>query len=86
MAIDSPAAADVLVGELQSMLRIVYTPLSDVVARLDTTGRQWVLFLDSDSPTEDQCWAMLDVLRVLVQGSGATAWAIPAPRLRSILS
>ncbi|MCW0214027.1 MAG: hypothetical protein OJJ54_11770 [Pseudonocardia sp.] len=76
------ALAEELLVLLGRSLRIVTTPMPDAVARLDTGGSSWVLYLDSTCPAEDQCWALLDVLRVLELGSTATHSAIPAPRLR----
>ncbi|MDT7700304.1 MAG: hypothetical protein QOJ30_2629 [Pseudonocardiales bacterium] len=78
----SSALADELVTTLGQTLRIVKTPMIDAVARLDTCGPNWVLYLDSTCPPEDQCWALHDVLRVLELGLTATRWAIPAPHLR----
>ena len=71
-----------LVRTLGRALHVVKTPMVDAVARLDTCGSNWVLYLDSGCPPEDQCWALLDVLRVLELGLAATRWAIPAPRLK----
>lgn len=78
----SSALAAELITTLDRTLRIVRTPMIDAVARLDTCGQSWVLYLDSACAPEDQCWALLDVLRVLELGLAATQWAIPAPRLR----
>ena len=82
MAISSSAAANVLVSGLRNLLHVVYTPMHDTVASLDTSPQKWVLHLDSDSPAEDHCWAMFDVLRILILGAQEAEWAIPAPRLR----
>ncbi len=43
-----------------------------------------MLYIDSDSPPEDLCWAMLDVLGVLVEGRHATPYARPVPHLRLV--
>jgi hypothetical protein len=82
MVISSPAAVEVLVSGLSHMLRVVNTPMPDTVAKLDTSSERWVLYLDSDSPPEDLCWAMLDVLGVLVHGRHATSYARPVTHLR----
>ncbi len=66
------------------MLHIVHTPMPDTVARLDTSRERWVLYLDSDSPPEDLCWAMLDVLGVLVDGRYTSATVRPATHLRLV--
>ncbi len=84
MVFTSPAAAEVLASGLNSMLRVVYTPMRDTVARLDTSHAQWVLHLDLDSPAEDHCWAMLDVLGVLACGTDATSCAHPVARLHLV--
>jgi hypothetical protein len=81
LAFDIAAAADALVGGLRTILSVTYVPLIDSVARLDTTTPTWILYLDSDSPVEDHCWAMIDVLKVLTLGVGAAASARHAPRL-----
>jgi hypothetical protein len=80
LPIHSPAAAEVLASGLSTMLDIVRTPLCDAVARLDTSVERWVLYLDSDSPAEDHCWAMLGVLDVLVLGVHAVTDTAPTPR------
>ncbi|MDT7704883.1 MAG: hypothetical protein QOG20_490 [Pseudonocardiales bacterium] len=84
MVISSPAAAEVLAGGLSHMLHVVHISMPDTVARLDTSRERWVLYLDSDSPPEDLCWAMLDVLSVLVHGRYATAYARPVTYLRLV--
>jgi hypothetical protein len=84
MAISTAATADALVRGLRTILTVSFVPLSDSVARLDTTSRPWTLHLDSDSPVQDQCWAMIDVLRVLTLGVRAAEWATPTPRLRLV--
>lgn len=73
-----------LVATLRRILHVAHIPMHDVVARLDTSGQEWVLYLDSDSPPGDQCWAMFDVLRVLIAGLEAAEWAIPTPRLHLV--
>lgn len=78
------AAAAVLVSGLSSILHVAYTPMPDMVARLDTSGQEWVLHLDPDSPAEDHCWAMLDMLHVLILGRHAAGSALPAPRLHLV--
>ncbi len=84
MAINTPAAA--LVRGLRTMIDVSFVPLQDAVARLDTCAPTWVLYLDSDSPADDHCWAMLDVLRVLTLGPEAAVSAVPAPRLHLIIT
>lgn len=78
------ADVQALVAGLESAIHVVFTPMSDVVARLDTSGRVKVLYLDCDSPPEDHRWALWDVLRFLALGLGATNAAVPAPRLRLV--
>jgi hypothetical protein len=75
------ATADILAGSLRTMISISYVPLARVVARLDTTRSTWVLTLDTDSPVEDHCWVMVDVLRVLSRGAHAAENATRAPAL-----
>lgn len=84
MVISSPAAVEVLVSGLSHMFHVVNTPMPDTVARLDTSREEWVLYLDSDSPPEDLCWAMLDVLHVLVHGPCAALDARPVTHLRLV--
>ncbi len=64
-------SAHVLVDGLRTMITVNYVPMPDLVAVLDTTAAAWVLSLDSGSPSEDHCWAMLDVLEVLAFGAQA---------------
>ena len=66
-----PEAALALVEGLRSILTVTYVPLNGLVAVLDTTTSVWTLHLDSDSPPEDHCWAMIDVLEVLRLGPDA---------------
>lgn len=68
-------STQILVDSLRSTVSIAYAPLARVVARLDTTRPMWVLTLDTDSPSEDHCWAMLDVLKVLNRGRHAAEYA-----------
>ncbi len=75
------ASALVLVEGLRSVLAVSYVPLSGLVAVLDTTAPAWVLSLDSGSSAEDQCWALLDVLKVLTLGVNAAEWARSVPTL-----
>ncbi len=84
MMIRPPAAAEVLASGLSYMLQVVHTPMPDTVARLDTSCDRWVLYLDSDSPPEDLCWAMLDVLNVLLHGRHATTSARPVAHLHVV--
>ncbi|MCO1655522.1 hypothetical protein [Pseudonocardia humida] len=79
-------SADVraLIAGLGSAIHVVFTPMPDVVARLDTTGPVKVLYLDRDSPPEDHRWALWEVLRFLALGLAATDAAVPAPRLRLV--
>ena len=84
MVISSPTAAEVLAGGLSYMLHVVHTPMPHSVAKLDTSSDRWVLYLDSDSPPEDLCWAMLGVMGVLVQGRDATSSARPVTRLHLV--
>lgn len=84
MVISTPAAAEVLASGLSNMVHVVHTPMPHTVARLDTSCDRWVLYLDSDSPPEDLCWAMLGVLGVLVHGRDATSSARPVTRLRLV--
>ncbi len=81
MPVNSPATADALVSGLGGILTVTYMPLAYVVGRLDTSDRTWVLYLDSESPPEDHCWVMLDVLNILVFGVEAATSATPGLRL-----
>lgn len=78
------ADVQALLASLEGALHVVFTPMPDVVARLDTSGPVKVLHLDSDSPPEDHRWALWEVLRVLALGLGAAGAAVPAPRLRLV--
>jgi hypothetical protein len=75
----SAEAALALVEGLRSVLTVTYVPLHGVVAVLDTTTSVWTLHLDPDSPAEDQCWAMVDVLEVLRFGPDAARHATRSP-------
>lgn len=77
----SAAAALVLVTGLRTMLTVAYVPLVGNVAQLDTTTPSWLLELDCGSSTEDHCWAMIDVLRVLSFGAEAAQFARASRRL-----
>jgi hypothetical protein len=74
----SSEAASVLVEGLRSILTVTYVPLDGVVAVLDTTTAEWALHLDADSPAEDHCWAMIEVLDVLRRGPHAAGHALQA--------
>jgi hypothetical protein len=80
------ASAHVLVEGLRSLLAVSYVPLTGLVAVLDTTAPAWVLNVDSGSSADDQCWALLDVLRVLAFGVDAAEWARSVPALRVVRS
>lgn len=84
MTLSSPAAADVLATGLKNLVDVAYVPLHDRVAFLDTSAPEWILYLDSDSPPMDHCWAMLDVLRVLTLGADAAESAVAVRRLRLV--
>jgi hypothetical protein len=84
IALNTCADVQALVGSLQSVVHVVFTPMSDVVARLDTSGPTKVLYLDCDSPPEDHCWALWEVLRSLALGPAAAGAAVPAPRMRLV--
>lgn len=79
-------SADVLalIASLEGAIRVVFIRMSDVVARLDTRGREKVLYLDCDSPPEDHRWALWEVLRFLALGLEAVNAAVPVPRLRLV--
>jgi hypothetical protein len=78
------AAALKLVEGLRALLTVTYVPLGVSVARLDTTTPAWLLELDSDSSAEDQCWAMIDVLRVMGRGAPAARFAMTSRWLRLV--
>jgi hypothetical protein len=82
----SAEAVLVLVEGLRSLLTVTYVPLDGVVAVLDTTASVWSLHLDIDSPDEDHCWAMIDVLEVLRLGPHAAEHATSAMPLRPLRS
>jgi hypothetical protein len=84
MTTDSSAAAHVMVAGLRTMITVNFVALPDNVAQLDTTSPLWLLELDSGSSTVDQCWAMIDVLRVLSHGVDAAEFAHQRPRLRLV--
>lgn len=64
----------------QPLLEVAYRPLDDTVARLDPDLR--VLWLDTDSPPEDHCWALAQALGLMMIGSRARTDATAARRLR----
>ena len=78
------ADVEALIAGLEGALDVVFVPMPDVVARLDTRGPVAVLHLDSGSPPEDHRWALREVLRFLALGLGATGAAVSAPRLRLV--
>lgn len=84
MASSRPADAPALLRSLRVLLTVSVRPLAHAVARLDTTTTPWVLYLDSDSSDQDQCWAMVDVLRVLTLGPLAAEAAVHVPLLRLV--
>ncbi len=84
MTTPGSAAALVLAAGLRTMLTVSFVPLGGNVALLDTTTPAWLLEVDSGSSAEDQCWAMLDVLRVVSFGAQAAEFAQAAPRLRLV--
>ena len=84
MVTSRSAGALALLRSLRVLLTVSVQPLPLVVARLDTTATPWVLYLDSDSSDQDQCWAMIDVLRVLTLGLPAAESAVHAPPLRLV--
>lgn len=81
---DGAGAVDALRTRLLDIVHISETPMRDAVARLDTRGSEPVLYLDPNSPPEDQVWAMRDVLRILHDGPEAGQHAIPTPNLHLI--
>jgi hypothetical protein len=81
MCTSCSTSANILVDGLRTVLTVAYVPMTDLVAVLDTTAPSWVLSLDSGSPAEDHCWAMLDVLKVLAFGVHAAESATSTPRL-----
>lgn len=53
------------------MVEIVYQPMRDYVAKIlpgATATSKPTLVLDLLSPPEDLCWALLDVMRLLILG------------------
>jgi hypothetical protein len=86
MTVRSSSAARVLVTSLRTVLTVSFVPLAGNVAQLDTTTPDWLLELDSGSSAEDQCWAMIDVLRVLSFGVEGAEFARETPRLRLVPS
>jgi hypothetical protein len=78
----SSEAASALIEGLRSLLTVTYVPLDGVVAVLDTTSSAWTLHLDADSPAEDHCWAMIDVVEVLRLGPQAAEHATRTIALR----
>jgi hypothetical protein len=61
-------------------LQVTYAPLCDATALLDTSGPVWSLHLDIDSPAEDRCWAMLELLEVLAHAGSTAGTATRVPR------
>jgi hypothetical protein len=84
MTTRSSIAAHAMIEGLRSMITVTYAPLTGNVAQLDTTTPVWRLELDSDSPPEDQCWAMIDVLLVLSLGAQRAEFAQVRPHLRLV--
>jgi len=71
-------------GSVGRTLHLRYLSMPHTVARLDTTGPEWVLYFDTDSPAEDHCWALLDVLRIVTLGPHAAPSTTPPPTLRLV--
>jgi hypothetical protein len=86
MTTRSSAAARALVEGLRTIITVTYAPLTGNVAQLDTTTAEWLLELDTGSPPEDHCWAMIDVLLVLSCGPQRAEFAHVRPRLRLVSS
>lgn len=80
----TPNAARALAKGLSELLHVTYTPMPDLVARLDVSAPTWVLHLDPGSPVEDHCWAMFEVLDILIRGLDTTECAEPGRRLRVV--
>lgn len=78
----SALTAEILAAGLSRLVDVVRVSLADTVARLEPAGDNGrpTLYLDAGSPPGDLCWAMLDVLRVLSDGAGATLDARPVMR------
>lgn len=65
-------AAEVLAEGISALADVRHESLEHHVAWLDRTGARPVLILDTASPPEDLCWAMMDALRELAGiGDGA---------------
>ena len=75
---------DMLISELRDLLRVTLTPLHDTVARLEISERHRVLYLDSNSPAEDHCLVMFEVLSVLLHGPTTARWAVQGRRLHLV--
>jgi hypothetical protein len=65
-----------------STLRVVYIPLRNAVAILDTSGPDRVLHLDSDSPPEDHIWALLEALEIVTQSADTATTVARGRHLR----
>jgi hypothetical protein len=80
----STAAAGVLAEGLGQLADVIYVPMADAVARLESASGRPVLYLDTDSPVEDLSWAMMEALRALTFGLDSISSARRVRRLRSV--
>ncbi len=67
-----------------SRLRVVYVPMRNTVATLDTSGPDWVMHLDSDSPPEDHIWALMEALHIVTHGGNAVGTGAESRHLRLV--
>ena len=84
MTVRNSAAARALVTSLRTVLTVASCPWRGTSPDWTPPRPDWLLELDSGSSAEDQCWAMIDVLRVLSFGVEAAEFAHETPRLRLV--
>lgn len=83
-SLNSLLAIDILEEGVARLADVEHVPLPHSVARLDMGGVRPLLLLDSGSPEEDRCWALMDALRALAFGPHTAESARFVRRLRAV--
>jgi len=79
-----PDRTDTALPAVAPKLRVAYRPLDDAVALLDTSSPDWVIYLDSESPSEDHIWALLEALEIVTEAIDTAPTAATARHLRVV--
>lgn len=79
----SPALIRRVLDALRAHVHVITGPLADDVACL-VGGAPTVLYFDTTRPTEDQAWALADVVTALTLGPDRAKYAQVVRRLRLV--